>query len=152
VTDDWERALNDDVPRLAALIQELGVEEIEVSEGDRTIRLRRSTRAVAPAAAEDAALAPETVEPEDESGVVTVRAEYVGVFRRTDDEAADLPVDEGAAVEEGQSIGLVDVLGVLHEVPAPGTGVVERFLVVDGHPVEFGQPLARLVPDSADQA
>jgi acetyl-CoA carboxylase biotin carboxyl carrier protein len=52
----------------------------------------------------------------------------------------------GDSVEEGQTIGYIDVLGVSHEVFAPAAGVIERFLVMDGQPVEYGQPLARIVP------
>ena len=146
MTDDWERTLNEDVPRLAALLHELGVEEIEVSEGGRTVRLRRAAPSVSSAPSEAAAGEAGAAETVEVSGMVTVRAERVGVFHRAAEGEPEPPVAEGDAVEEGQTIGFVDVLGVAHDVLAPDGGVLEQYLVVDGQPVEYGQPLAHLAP------
>ena len=55
----------------------------------------------------------------------------------------------GDAVDEGQTLGYVDVLGVAHDVCAPVDGVIERLPVHDGEVVEYGQPLAE-VRRSAD--
>ena len=148
MTGDWERTLEDDVPKLAALIQELGVEEVEITEGGRTIRLRRAAPRV-PSAAPEAAGA--QLEAAETAGVVTVCAEHVGVFLRAAAGESEPLVTEGTAVEEDQPIGFVDVLGVAHDVLVPEGGVLEQFLVIDGQPVEYGQPLARLISQSGGQ-
>ena len=136
----WEAALDEDVPRLARLLRETGAEEIEVGDADRTIRVRRSSAlgviAAEPAAADDAESAAE--------GLVVVTSEQVGVFVALSEPGAPALVGVGDAVDEGQTIGYVDVLGVAHDICVPEGGVVERLLVHDGEVVEYGQALAEL--------
>lgn len=137
---DWDRALNEDVPRLAALLHETDVDEIEITIGDKTVRVRRqvaSPDAVAPPADPDAAAPSET----GPAALVTIGAEAVGVFYRAREGEETSLVAEGATVEERQVLAFIDVLGVPHEVLAPAAGTVARFLVNDGEPVAYGQPL-----------
>ena len=137
---DWEAALGQDVPRLAGLLRETGAEEIEIGDAARTIRVRRSSAlsVVTPqaTAAEEGGLADEDL--------VIVTSEQVGVFMALTEPGASPLVRVGDAVDEGQTIGYVDVLGVAHDVCAPEAGVIERLLVHDGEVVEYGQPLADL--------
>lgn len=137
---DWDAALDEDVPRLARLLRETGAEEIEVGDAERTIRVRRSSAlgAIAgeTAAAEDAEAA--------DQGLVVVTSEQVGVFVALTEPGAPALVRVGDAVDEGQTIGYVDVLGVAHDVCAPADGVIERLPVRDGEVVEYGQALAEL--------
>lgn len=137
---DWEAALDEDVPRLARLLRETGAEEIEVGDSARTIRVRRSSAlgvvAAETATAEDAELADEDL--------VVVSSEQVGVFVALTEPGAPPQVRIGDPVDEGQTIGYVDVLGVAHDVCAPEDGIVERLLVRDGEVVEYGQPLAEV--------
>ena len=136
----WEAALDDDVPRLAQLLRETGAEEIEVGDAARTIRVRRASTLGVLAAETAAANDTEAV---DEDAVV-VTSEQVGVFVALTEPGAPPLVRAGDAVDEGQTIGYVDVLGVAHDVCAPEAGVIERLLVRDGEVVEYGQPLAEL--------
>lgn len=137
---DWEAALDEDVPRLARLLRETGAEEIEVGGAERTIRVRRSS-ALGVIAAEAAAADDEVAA---DAGLVVVTSEQVGVFVALTEPGAPPLVGIGDAVDEGQTIGYVDVLGVAHDVCAPEDGVVERLPVRDGEVVEYGQPLAEL--------
>ncbi|MCY3895523.1 MAG: acetyl-CoA carboxylase biotin carboxyl carrier protein subunit [Chloroflexi bacterium] len=136
----WEAALDEDVPRLARLLRETGAEEIEVGDAERTIRVRRSSAlgviAAETAAADDAESAAD--------GLVVVTSEQVGVFVALSEPGAPALVGVGDAVDEGQTIGYVDVLGVAHDICVPEDGVVERLLVHDGEVVEYGQALAEL--------
>lgn len=136
----WQAALDEDVPRLARLLRETGAEEIEVGDAERTIRVRRSSAlgviAAETAAADDAESAAE--------GLVVVTSEQVGVFVALSEPGAPALVGVGDAVDEGQTIGYVDVLGVAHDICAPEGGVIERLLVHDGEVVEYGQALAEL--------
>ena len=137
---DWESALDLDVPRLARLLRETGAEEIEIGDAARTIRVRRSSGL--------AILAAETVAVDDteatDEGLVAVASEQVGVFVALTEPGAPPQVQIGDAVDEGQTIGYVDVLGVAHDVAAPEAGVIERLMVRDGEVVEYGQSLAEL--------
>jgi biotin carboxyl carrier protein len=145
MASDWERSLGEDVAWLARLAREAGLEEIEVTDAGRTIRVRRAPAPErdpsTPVGDTDAAAAGDT-------GLgVQVRAEHVGIFHRAP-EGADEPVArDGSHVEEGQPVGFVDVLGVPHEVVAPASGTLDSFEAMDGQPVEFGQTVARLLPD-----
>ena len=138
---DWDETLENDIPRLAALLRETGAEEIEVGCGDRTIRMRRSMV--------EAMDIPNTESGEEQMvspsvGHTTITAEQVGVFRATA-ESGSLPVAKaGDSVDEGQTIGFVDVLGVAHEVCAPIAGTLTQFLVNDGELVEYGQDIVEL--------
>ena len=75
-----------------------------------------------------------------------VHAGRVGVFSRSRNQEQLAVIEEGAAVEEGQLLGYIEVLNVLNEVHAPYAGTLERFLVESRQPVEYGQPLALIEP------
>ena len=137
---DWDAALDEDVPRLARLLRETGAEEIEIGDAARTIRVRRSS-GLGLLAAEAAPV--DGTETADE-GLIVVASEQVGVFVALTEPGAPPQVRIGDAVEDGQTIGYVDVLGVAHDVCVPEAGVIERLLVRDGEVVEYGQPLAEL--------
>ena len=140
MADEWERTLSEDLPDLVAFAREAKVDEVEVGDEQRTLRIRLAQRSPpAPTPIDDAGsdgAAPEPV----------ARAEHVGIFHRGAEDSTDPLAEPGLDVDEGAAIGLVDVLGVFHEVPAPFDGSVEDFLVPDGQPVEYGQPIARLKP------
>ena len=137
---DWQAALDEDVPRLARLLRETGAEEIEIGDAARTIRVRRSS---GPGVLATETTAVDDTEPADE-GLVVVASEQVGVFVALTEPGAPPRVQVGDAVDEGQTIGYVEVLGVAHDVCAPEAGVIERVLVRDGEVVEYGRSLAEL--------
>ena len=150
MASDWERSLGEDIAWLARLAREAGLEEIEVTDAGRTIRVRR-----APAAGpEPDATAGETdgTAADETSLGGKVRAEHVGIFHRAPEGAGEPVARDGSHVEEGQPVGFVDVLGVPHEVVAPASGILESFEAMDGQPVEFGQTVARLLPDDDSPA
>jgi len=74
----------------------------------------------------------------------TIKAPLPGTFYRRADPGADPFVDEGASVQAGDVIGLVEIMKNFHEVKADENGVVERFLVENEDTVEAGQDLAVL--------
>jgi biotin carboxyl carrier protein len=137
---DWDAALDEDVPRLARLLRETGVEEIEVGDADRTIRVRR---AGALGVVDLEASPGDEAESADED-LVAIASEQVGVFMALTEPGAPPLVSVGDAVDEGQTIGYVDVLGVAHDVVAHEAGTIEQLPVRDGHVVEYGQTLAEL--------
>ena len=137
---EWDAALDEDVPRLARLLRETGAEEIEIGDAARTIRVRRSSSLGVIAA--EAAVA-DDAESADED-LVAITSEQVGVFMALTEPGAPTLVRVGDTVEEDQTIGYVDVLGVAHDVCAPEDGVIERLLAHDGEVVEYGQALAEL--------
>jgi acetyl-CoA carboxylase biotin carboxyl carrier protein len=105
-----------------------------------TLELSRGPQAIVP---------PETSSPAASSlqtpeSLITVTAPVLGVFYRRNGPDQPLLASEGEPVEEGQLLGLIEVMKTYHEVRAPQAGVLERFLVNDGQFVEYGQPVVQL--------
>jgi len=139
MTNEWERALSEVLPELVATARNERLEELEVGDERHTIRLRL---------AEPQADASAVPEPADAEGAAppVARTAHVGIFHRRPEDGADPVAEPGDALEEGSTVGFVDVLGVFHEIAVPFDGTVEAFLVPDGQPVEYGQAIARLTP------
>jgi acetyl-CoA carboxylase biotin carboxyl carrier protein len=71
----------------------------------------------------------------------------VGPFHRSREPDGPALVEEGDRVEAGAPLGVIETLGMATEVEAPAAGLLERFLVEDGQPVEFGQVVAVIEPE-----
>lgn len=145
---DWERTLNEDVPRLAEIVRREGLEEIEIANEHRSVRLRGPAQYVSPEGTslgtdEGAGLS------ESESNTLIISSEHVGVFHRAREGDGEPMVAEKSEVEEGQTIAFIDVLGVEYDVIAPDGGVLTRFHTRDGQPVAYGDLLADLEPQVA---
>lgn len=143
---DLIRELND-------LLEETGLNEIEISEGRQSIRVARgrSTTAgiaqilsgesaappVAPAST-DAASAADAPAAEIAGAVPSPMVGTVYLSPKPGDPAF---VSEGDQVSEGQTLMIVEAMKVMNPIPAPRGGTVTRILVADAQPVEFGEPL-----------
>lgn len=136
------------IKALIDLVSRSQVTELELTEGDTTLKLARSGPRPAPSAAPPVAPAePEPSAPspsEAPAAADIVRSPSFGVFHRTP--APDAPpfVTPGAAVEAGQTLCLIEAMKVFAAIAAPRAGTVEAVLVEPGEEVEAGQPLFRL--------
>lgn len=122
-----------DVLALLDLATGTDVTELDVRVNGARIRLRRPPLVIASGTADESSGVADVAE---ESGAViplAIASPLVGIFR------AD--VKPGDAVQTGQSIGKIEVLGMPTSVDAPQSGTVDEMLVRDGSPVEYGQPL-----------
>ncbi len=133
-----------DTPRLA---------ELEIRSPDTgTLRLRRNpspasaTRPVPKPVASPSVAAEAIGEPGAATGTI-VESSLVGVFRASAKEA----VAVGSTVRAGQSLGAVEVMRLLSDVPASVAGEIITQFVQDGEPVEYGQPLFEIAPDTAQE-
>ena len=138
-------ALDGDVRAVLRALRGTSVEELRLAWGDVRIAVRRElqTGAAAPPAPGTDLGAP--LDP-PEAPQTEVRAHMVGPFHRSRQAEGPVLVSEGDLVEAGRALGVIETLGMATEVEAPAAGRVERFLVEDGQPVEFGQLLALIVP------
>jgi acetyl-CoA carboxylase biotin carboxyl carrier protein len=140
----------------AALVQELAelltanaLTEIEVGDGDRTIRVARHAAsaaapafAVAPAAAAPApAQAPVASTPAEEFVGDAVKSPMVGTAFLSAEPGAKPFVAVGDSVKAGDTLLIVEAMKVMNPITAPSGGVVKKVLIADGQPVEFDQPL-----------
>jgi acetyl-CoA carboxylase biotin carboxyl carrier protein len=138
--------IDDDVIRkLAELMSETGLTEIEVAEGDRSIRVSKGGTAVA------AAMAPATT-------TVTVNAAPIALANLADHPGAVISpmvgtaylqaepgsppyVSVGAKVRAGDTLLIIEAMKVMNPIKATSGGTVTQLLIDDGQPVEYGQVL-----------
>ncbi len=140
-TSPLSHVINERLKPLIELISGSDVEELSLEHEGVRVAIKRTaqmTTVVSPSPP----LEREAAEPQ----LHVVHAGRVGVFSRSRSQEQLPVIDEGAAVEEGQLLGYIEVLNVLNEVHAPIAGSLERFLVESRQPVEYGQPLALIEP------
>ncbi|ATO31188.1 Biotin carboxyl carrier protein of acetyl-CoA carboxylase [Dickeya dianthicola] len=144
------------IKKLIELVEESGIAELEISEGEESVRISRTPApgsypmmqqayapmpmiapAVAPAAAPVAAAeaAPAAI-----SGHV-VRSPMVGTFYRTPSPDAKAFVEVGQQVKVGDTLCIVEAMKMMNQIEADKAGVVKAILVESGQPVEFDEPL-----------
>jgi acetyl-CoA carboxylase biotin carboxyl carrier protein len=136
---------------LIELVENSGIAELELTEGEEHVRISRHSSAAAPmqqyyAAAPQAAPAPAAavaaapVAPAAPEGHV-VKSPMVGSFYRSPSPGAKSFVDIGQNVNEGDTLCIIEAMKLLNEIEADKTGVIKAILVENGQAVEFGQPL-----------
>jgi len=141
------------VRRLAGILNETGLSEIEVEHDGLKIRVARTLTAAAPvamaapsfaappspaSAAEPAAAAPT---PAPAAGDA-VKSPMVGTVYLQPQPDAPSFVKVGDTVAEGQTLMIVEAMKTMNPIPAPRAGKILEILVLNGQPVEFGEPLA----------
>ncbi len=132
------------VRKLAALLRETGLTEIEYGSGSERIRVSRQAAAAPemstlPAAEPAVAAAPEDEAEAPASG--TLFAPMVGTVYVSADADSEPFVKPGDRVEKGQTVLIIEAMKVMNPIPAPADGTVTAILVEDKQPVEFGEPL-----------
>ena len=134
------------VRKLSALLEETGLGELEFTSGDQSIRVSRTPRHAAaapvppPVAVPEAAPGP--VEEEAVAGAVT--APMVGTVYLSPEPGAPPFTTPGDMVAEGQTLLLIEAMKTFNPVRAPRAGRIQRILVADGSPVEYGEALMAL--------
>ncbi len=133
------------IRRLADLLEETGLSEIEVGAGEMRIRVVRDGVAQAPAAqpGPDPAPAAATAEQPrlDASHPGAVTSPMVGTLYVAPETDAPPFVNVGDAVTKGQTLFIVEAMKVMNPIRAPRTGKVAKLMVGNGDPVEFGEVL-----------
>jgi acetyl-CoA carboxylase biotin carboxyl carrier protein len=141
---------------LIDLVENSGIAELEISEGEERVRITRSvaaapqhvyapaqpqpvvaTVATQPAGVPAPAEAAKAAEPEGH----VVKSPMVGTFYRSPSPGAKAFIDIGQNVKEGETLCIIEAMKLLNEIEADKTGVIKAILVENGQPVEFGQPL-----------
>jgi len=145
------------IKKLIELVEESGISELEISEGEESVRISRAapaqaypmmqqayampvqqqpglSAAVAPAAA------PAEAAPAAISGHI-VRSPMVGTFYRTPSPDAKAFIEVGQKVNAGDTLCIVEAMKMMNQIEADKSGVVKAILVESGQPVEFDEPL-----------
>ena len=137
------------VKKLIELLDESGIAEIEINEGEESVRISRySSNAPAPvqqfAAPAPVAAAPAAAETPAETPAIsghTVNAPMVGTFYTAASPGAPVFCKIGDSVSEGETVCIIEAMKILNQIEADKSGVVKAILVENAQPVEFGQPL-----------
>lgn len=142
--------------KLIDLVEESGIAELEVTEGEEKVRITRVSAnnaiqyapapmtvqaPVAPAAAPAAAEAPAVTTASAANHPGSVKSPMVGTFYRASSPGGDPFVQIGSAVKKGDTLCIVEAMKLLNEIEADADGVVKAILLENGEPVEFGEPL-----------
>ena len=142
-----------EIRRLAELLREYGLTEIEVEHEGVRVRLRRdhapSASSPGMAAAAPAVGAASTVAAEpaaSQAHLLTIEAPMVGTFYRAPSPDAQPFVREGDRVKKGQVVCIVEAMKLMNEIESKVAGRVMKVLVENAQPVEYGQPLFLLEP------
>ena len=140
------------VKKLIELLEESGVAEIEIREGEESVRISRQGPAMAPvnyapqyaapapAAAPVAAPLAAAAAPEEISGHV-VKSPMVGAFYRASSPGAKPFVEIGDQVKVGDTLCIIEAMKLLNQIEADKSGVIKKILVENGQPVEYNEPL-----------
>ncbi len=140
------------VKKLIELLEESGIAEIEINEGEESVRISRySTTApaapiqqFAPAPAAPAPVAAAETESASETPSIsghTVNAPMVGTFYTASAPGSPDFVKVGDSVSEGETVCIIEAMKILNQIEADRSGTVKAILVENAQPVEFGQPL-----------
>ena len=136
---------------LIELVENSGIAELELTEGEEHVRISRASSIAAPmqhvyAAAPQAAPAPAAAAPTAPAAPAVpeghvVKSPMVGSFYRSPSPGAKSFVDVGQNVNAGDTLCIIEAMKLLNEIEADKAGVIKAILVENGQAVEFGQPL-----------
>ncbi len=146
------------VKKLIELLEESDVAEIEIHEGEESVRISRNSTAAAamampavmpqvpvaaaaPAAAAPAATAPAADESEAEITGHAVRSPMVGTFYRSPSPGSKPFVEVGQQVSVGDTLCIIEAMKILNQIESDKAGTVKQILVENGEPVEYNEPL-----------
>jgi len=146
------------VKKLIELLEESGIDELEIREGEESVRISRHSKtaaqpyyapAPAPVAAPVAPAAPVASEATAPAAPVlngtVVRSPMVGTFYRASSPTAAVFAEVGQSVKKGDILCIVEAMKMMNHIEAETSGTIESILVENGQPVEFDQPLFTIV-------
>ncbi|RMH60653.1 MAG: acetyl-CoA carboxylase biotin carboxyl carrier protein [Zetaproteobacteria bacterium] len=145
------------IRKLIKLLQNSDVTEIEVTQGEQRVRISRQGMVAAPVSppvtatvsapeAEPVRAPVEQAEAKDETLAHTVTSPMVGTFYRAPSPDAEPFVREGQKVRKGDVLCIIEAMKLMNEIEAEYDGTVDRILVENATPVEYGQPLFVITP------
>ncbi|AMF95542.1 acetyl-CoA carboxylase biotin carboxyl carrier protein [Vibrio fluvialis] len=144
------------IKKLIELVEESGIAELEISEGEESVRISRHgvapvapihyaapapIAAPAPVAAPAAAPAAEAPAASKTPAGHMVLSPMVGTFYRSPSPDSKAFIEVGQTVKAGDTLCIVEAMKMMNQIEADKSGVVTEILVEDGQPVEFDQPL-----------
>ena len=146
------------VKKLIELLEESGIDELEIHEGEESVRISRHSKQVAmqqpyyaqapmpaPAAAPAAAPTADAAPAQSKLNGTVVRSPMVGTFYRASSPESANFVEVGQSVKKGDILCIVEAMKMMNHIEAETSGTIESILVENGQPVEYDQPLFTIV-------
>ena len=140
--------------KLIDLVEESGIAELEITEGEEKVRIVKSGRVssdtavmlaapapVAPVMVPAPVVAPTAPAPPVQPDGQELKSPMVGTFYRSASPGTKPFVEVGDAVKKGQTVCIIEAMKLMNEIEADHDGVVKAVLVENGQPVEYGEPL-----------
>ena len=141
--------------KLIDLVEESGISELELTEGEESVRISRQGQAVqqpqqyaipqqpAPSIQNDIPTPTANIVKEDkiEETSNALTSPMVGTFYRSSSPEADPYVEVGSSVKKGDTLCIIEAMKLLNEIEADRDGTIKEILVENAQPVEFGEPL-----------
>jgi len=147
------------VKKLIELLEESNIDEIEIKEGEESVRITRNSgsqnvmmasypgaQIPVPMAAAPVVAAP--VAPVEQAATTSghvVKSPMVGTFYASSSPTSPIFVEVGQSVKVGDVICIVEAMKMMNQIESDKAGTIEAILVEDGEPVEFDQPLVSIV-------
>jgi len=137
---------------LIDLVQNSGISELEINEGEEKIRIAKHTAAApttvmmgtsmsAPVMAPPALAAIPDITPPAEPEGHQVKAPMVGTFYRCGSPGAPSFAEVGQTVKQGDTLCIIEAMKLMNEIESDASGTIKAILVENGQPVEYGQPM-----------
>lgn len=139
------------IKKLIELLEESDIGELEIKEGEESVRISRNKTTVvaaqmaAPIAAATAPVAAAVVPSAPVISGHTVNSPMVGTYYGSPSPSSPAFVTVGQSVKQGDVICIIEAMKMMNQIEADKSGVIEAILVEDGEPVEFDQPLVTIV-------
>lgn len=137
------------VKKLIELLEESDIAEIEIHEGEESVRISRSNAILQPMAMAAPAMIPAApaVEPaasapaEPEISGHQIKSPMVGTYYEAPSPGAKSFVNTGQSVSAGDTLCIIEAMKILNQIESDKSGTVKKILVENGQPVEYNQPL-----------
>ncbi|KFA59684.1 acetyl-CoA carboxylase, biotin carboxyl carrier protein [Gilliamella sp. Choc4-2] len=145
------------IKKLIELVEESGISELEISEGEESVRINRSVPATnhsapvqnfhIPQAAPVVVTPTTSIEEVDNEAAsvnisgTTIKSPMVGTFYRTPSPESKAFVEVGQTVNIGDVLCIVEAMKMMNQIESEKAGIIKAILVENGQPVEFDQPL-----------
>lgn len=136
------------IKKLIEIIEESDIAELEIKEGEESIRISRYSAAPAavayapaPVAAAPAAAAPAAAPAEEKIAGHVVKSPMVGTFYRSASPGTKVFAEVGQSVQIGDTLCIIEAMKILNQIESDKSGTITKVLVENAEPVEYGQPL-----------
>jgi len=133
------------IKELVDNLKEFELSELEYQEGDRKIKVSKASKGIEQVKT-SAVVSPNksVLKSSNENEGIRVKSPIIGTAYLSPEPGAKKFIEVGDKIKKGQTVMIVEAMKTMNHVPSTTSGVVEKILVEDGQPVEFGQTLVLL--------